>query len=199
MKTIKNVESLLFWCCIVVISLVCCNKDDKNDPAPDEDYRSNFVGTFNFKICGTSWFMTPHDSTPYYYTYDTTYTNGNIGIYHKNQLLIKYNSGNILGIWRMDTINCSGAAILVINDSLINNPPSYISGWGFFAGYYNNWVSPIFHCDSTLEVACIPYKLTGAWHEAFGGYFIDSDSLLLFYSSGGIGAGSYKYIYGKRY
>jgi hypothetical protein len=195
MKTIKNVGSLFFWCCVIVINLVCCNKDDKNDPAPDEDYRSNFVGTFNFKICGTSWWLTP-DSI-YWKNWDTIFTSGSIELYHKNQLLIKYNSSKITGIWREDTINCLNLIITAIDDSLVNNPPSPIGNY-YFVGYYDNWVSPIFHVDSTLEIPCTPYRLTGGIHEAFGGYFKDTDSLYLFYSSGGLGGGIYKYIYGKR-
>ncbi|MCK4661737.1 MAG: hypothetical protein KAT68_02640 [Bacteroidales bacterium] len=69
-----------------------------------------------------------------------------------------------------------------------------------FWGYYNNWVSPIFHDDSTLEIPCIQFDLEeGGLHETFGGYFVNKDSLYFGYSSGGLGAGSYKEISGKKH
>jgi len=137
--------------------------------------------------------MTP-DSV--YWTNDTILTTGRIGLYHADQILIKYDSGHITGIWRGDTLNCNGYMICTIADSLINNPPSF--NGSYFMGYFDNWVSPVIHKDSTLEVPCVPFRLSGGVHLAFGGYFINRDSLYLFYSSGGLGGGSYRYIYGKR-
>jgi len=193
-KSLQKSIAIFLSLLLVTIISQSCKKDKDSDTTIKDDYRSSFIGDFDFTVCNTFWWMSPDSLC---WVKDTILTKGSISLYHNNQLLIKYDSGNFTGIWRGDTIDCNGWAICSIEDSLINNPPNF--SYSFFWGYFDSWVSPVIHEDSTMDITCIPFRLSGGVHIAFGGYFINIDSLYLFYSGGGLGAGSYRYVYGRRH
>ena len=190
-------KSFIFLIMVALLSNLfdSCTKIDSSSHQTVNDFRLVYRGNFTFTIYDKIWWM---DTDSIGYTIDTILTEGSIDLFRKNQLLIKFNSSNISGIWRNDTIICNGLMICRIVDSLINNPPRTIGNY-YFTGYYDNWTTPVIQEDSILEFPCIPFRLTGGFHQAFGGYFINKDSLYLFYSDGGLGSGYYRYIYGKRY
>jgi len=191
-RVMRKCLAILFFSLLIFIGSESCKKNDSNPII--YDHRSSFIGDFKFTVCNTYWFLTPDSIL---HINDTILTNGSISLYRDDQLLIKYDSGDFTGIWRSDTIGCNGWMICYIEDSLINRPPNI--GNSFFMGYVNSWVSPVLHKDSTMDIPCIPYPVNGSEHFSFGGYFINTDSLYLFYSDGGLGAGSYRHIYGRRH
>jgi len=189
---LKNTIRVLFLSIFFLQVIQSCKKDKEPNPVPT-DYRSDFTGEFQFTVCNTHW---QQGIDTFYVKMDTVLINGIISLYLYNQLLIKYDTCDFTGIWLTDTADCSGYMLWNISDSLLNNWPDYANG--FFAFYYEGWVSPVFHKDAVMDIPCIPFRLSGGVELAFGGYFINTNLIYLFYSGGGLGSGSYKYVYGRR-
>lgn len=189
----KNSITILFFSFFLILIIQSCKKDNEPNPVPF-DYRSAFTGDFQFTVCNNYWSL---GLDTFYVTRDTEIINGSISTFRYNQLLIKYDTSEFSGLWLTDTADCSsGWALYYIADSLINNPPDHYNS--FFVGYYEGWVSPVFHEDSIMDLPCVPFQLSGGVHIGFGGYFINTDSLYLYYTMGGLGAGSFRYVYGRR-
>ncbi|MCK4661736.1 MAG: hypothetical protein KAT68_02635 [Bacteroidales bacterium] len=96
---------------LIILTLVYCSKNDESINLPvDNDYRIDFEGNYNFTIYKTHWWVT--DDTIGWDSYtDTLYTNGSINVYRTNQLLIKYDTGKVSGIWIDNIIDCGSVCI----------------------------------------------------------------------------------------
>jgi len=191
-RILKNTIALLLLSLLFLQIIQSCKKEKEPNPVPT-DYRSDFTGNFQFTVCNTNWSL---GLDTVYVSKDTVLINGNISQFRNRQLLIKYDTTNFMGLWLTDTADCSkGFSIGYIADSLINNPPNYSNFWGYWKG----WVSPDLNYDSTMDIKCIPFDLSGGGHLVFGGYFINVDSVFLHYSQGLNGAGSLRDVYGRRH
>jgi hypothetical protein len=172
--------------------LLGCTKESSEVLA---DYRDKYLGKYQFEIEHVNWWMT-NDSIGWGSSSDSLTTIGLIEKYKKEQLLIKYNNEDIRGLWIKFDSTCDDATICSIEDP--SNLPE-ISDNLIFWGFYENWTSPVLENDSILKINCITFDSErGGLHETFGGYFINSDSIYFGFSSGGLGAGSFTEIYGRK-
>ncbi|MFU8844089.1 MAG: hypothetical protein ACNA7V_09815 [Bacteroidales bacterium] len=190
---------VLIIVCLVATILSCAKEKETGSPQDPsiEDWRKVFEGTYKFSIYKTIWWML--NEPPWgAYLKDTIVTEGSIEIFGKNQLLIKYTTGTVYGLFVNDTLYCNSMSICMIPDSLLDNPSPPYYGLDYWS-YYETWASPVIRDDKTLRFHCIPFNPEpGGLHETFGGYFTGNDSVYFGYSSGGLGAGSYTDIYGVK-
>ncbi|MCF8369419.1 MAG: hypothetical protein K9G76_10285 [Bacteroidales bacterium] len=180
---------------LTLILFQLINSCAKETSQTHSDYRDKFIGKYEFEIEHVSWWMT-NDSIGWGSVSDSLHTIGRIEKYNEKQLLIKYYNEDISGLWIKFDSSCDIASICSIDDT--SNLPEMPDDMIFW-GYYENWTAPLLLDNSILKIQCVTFdSVRGGLHETFGGYFISNDSIYFGYSSGGLGAGSFTEIYGKK-